>query len=268
MLQRTLSLTRGERPQSGLIRRLSGKSRPPTKEFNLGGAPPERRMSMDGPFPPAGAGDSYFPPTAEPRPGPFLRRPTNLSQKAGKRASKRGDDGAGAFVNLEGGLAVTLNLELNPKDPSGITTPYKLLIPALWFEGTEYDPPAAPVTKGWRKWLGVRRNASSKPSVDDDDDDDDEAEAEYSDEGEHDTPDQAQAPRQESPQAATHAHAVVHPVPHPRPVVTRPAPTPAPQSLDDEYDDEDDSEFSFEPEPEPAPPMKRSTSIKKWFGRS
>lgn len=267
MLQRTLSLTRGERPQSGLIRRLSGKSRPPTKEFNLGGAPPERRMSMDGPFPPAGAGDSYFPPTAEPRPGPFLRRPTNLSQKAGKRASKRGDDGAGAFVNLEGGLAVTLNLELNPKDPSGITTPYKLLIPALWFEGTEYDPPAAPVTKGWRKWLGVRRNASSKPSVDDDDDDD-EAEAEYSDEGEHDTPDQAQAPRQESPQAATHAHAVVHPVPHPRPVVTRPAPTPAPQSLDDEYDDEDDSEFSFEPEPEPAPPMKRSTSIKKWFGRS
>lgn len=267
MLQRTLSLTRGERPQSGLIRRLSGKSRPPTKEFNLGGAPPERRMSMDGPFPPAGAGDSYFPPTAEPRPGPFLRRPTNLSQKAGKRASKRGDDGAGAFVNLEGGLAVTLNLELNPKDPSGITTPYKLLIPALWFEGTEYDPPAAPVTKGWWKWLGVRRNASSKPSVDDDDDDD-EAEAEYSDEGEHDTPDQAQAPRQESPQAATHAHAVVHPVPHPRPVVTRPAPTPAPQSLDDEYDDEDDSEFSFEPEPEPAPPMKRSTSIKKWFGRS
>lgn len=219
-------------------------------------------MSMDGPFPPAGAGDSYFPPTAEFRPGPFLRRPTNLSQKAGKRASKRVDDGAGTFVNLEGGLAVTLNLELNPKDPSGITTPYKLLIPALLFEGTEYDPPAAPVTKGWRKWLGVQRNASGKPSVDDDD----EAEAEYSDEEEHDTPDQAQAPGQESPQAAAHGHAVVHPVPHP--VGTRPAPTPAPQALDDEYDDEDDSEFSFEPEPEPAPNMKRSTSIKKWFGRS
>lgn len=219
-------------------------------------------MSMDGPFPPAGAGDSYFPPTAEFRPGPFLRRPTNLSQKAGKRASKRVDDGAGTFVNLEGGLAVTLNLELNPKDPSGITTPYKLLIPALLFEGTEYDPPAAPVTKGWRKWLGVQRNASGKPSVDDDD----EAEAEYSDEEEHDTPDQAQTPGQESPQAAAHGHAVVHPVPHP--VGTRPAPTPAPQALDDEYDDEDDSEFSFEPEPEPAPNMKRSTSIKKWFGRS
>ncbi|GFF27638.1 uncharacterized protein YGR266W [Aspergillus udagawae] len=156
-LQRTLSLGRGDRPQGGLLRRLSLRGPPPTKEFNLGNTP-GRRMSMDGPFPPAEAEGSYFPaPEPEIRPGPFHRRPTTLSQKAAKKATKRGDDGVGAYVNLEKGLAITLNLELNPQDPSGITTPYKLLVPMLRYEGTEYDPPANPVAKGWKKWLAVGR---------------------------------------------------------------------------------------------------------------
>ncbi|KAL4751760.1 hypothetical protein BDW72DRAFT_212541 [Aspergillus terricola var. indicus] len=251
-LQRSLSLTRGDRPQ-GLLRRLSSKGRPPTKEFTLGRPPPERRMSMDGPFPPAGTGDSYFPPPTDFRPGPFLRRPTNLSQKSAKKATKRGDDGAGTFVNLEGGLAVTLNLELNPKDPSGITVPYKLLIPALWFEGTEYDPPAAPVTKGWRKWLSVRRNASRKDSGNDY-----EAEESYSDEEEDEHNAHAPPPKE--------GHLQGHPVT----MGARPAPTPAPASRHyDEYDDDDDeSELFLEPEPQARPNVKRSTSIKKWFGRS
>ncbi|RLL99412.1 hypothetical protein CFD26_106823 [Aspergillus turcosus] len=157
ILQRTLSLGRGDRPQGGLLRRISQRGPPPTKEFNLGNAP-GRHMSMDGPFPPAEAEGGYFPaPEPEFRPGPFHRRPTTLSQKAAKKAAQRGDDGVGAYVNLEKGLAITLNLELNPQDPSGITTPYKLLVPMLRFEGTEYDPPANPVTKGWKKWLAVGR---------------------------------------------------------------------------------------------------------------
>ena len=134
---------------------------------------------MDGPFPPAETGDSYFPPPTNSRPAPFLRRPTNLSQKASKKAAKQGDDGVGAFVNLEGGLAISLNLELNPKDPSGITTPYKLLVPMLRYEGDEYDPPAAPVAKGWKRWLSVRRNKREKQNVEDT-----EAEEGFSDEDE------------------------------------------------------------------------------------
>ncbi|KAB8208278.1 hypothetical protein BDV34DRAFT_54127 [Aspergillus parasiticus] len=182
-LQRTLSLTRGDRPQGsgGLLRRLSGRGRQPTKDFNLGGNPVGRRMSMDGPFPPAEAGDSYFPPLPDSRPAPFLRRPTNLSQKASKKAAKQGDDGVGAFVNLEGGLAISLNLELNPKDPSGITTPYRLLVPMLRYEGNEYDPPAAPVAKGWKRWLSVRRNKREKQNVEDT-----EAEEGFSDEEDED----------------------------------------------------------------------------------
>lgn len=124
-------------------------------------------MSMDGPFPTTEAGNNYFPPApADFRPGPFHRRPTNLSQKAAKKAAKKGDDGVGSYINLEGGLAITLNLELNPQDPSGITTPYKLLVPMLRYDGTEYEPPATPVAKGWKRWLSVKRK--KEPSNADD----------------------------------------------------------------------------------------------------
>lgn len=137
-------------------------------------------MSMDGPFPPAESGDSYFPPPAEQRPGPFLRRPTNLSRKASKKGPKQGDDGTGGFVNLEGGLAITLNLEVNPSDPSGITTPYKLLVPMLRCDGSEYDPPPTQVTKGWKKWLGVRRKKGQRQDQEgSDDEESDDNEADY-----------------------------------------------------------------------------------------
>lgn len=176
-LQRTMSLTRGDsRSGGGLLRRLSQRSsRPPTREFNLGGAANRRRMSMDGPFPPPETGDSYFPQPPGQRPNPFLRRPTDVSLKAAKRAARQGKGGVGAPINLEGGLAITLNLEVNPGDPSGITYPYKLLVPMLWYDEppvhTEPDashipvataPPAkAPKRRSWAKWLGVGRNKNT-----------------------------------------------------------------------------------------------------------
>lgn len=134
-----------------------------------------RRSSVDAPYSrPQEGGDSYFPghPQA-PQPGRFHRRPTNLSAKAAKKAAKQGDDGAGAFVDLEGGLAITLNMEISPHDPSGITVPYKLLVPALRYEGTEYDPPATQVVKGWRKWLNLPRRKNRAKEEDSDDDPDD-----------------------------------------------------------------------------------------------
>ena len=108
-------------------------------------------MSMDGPFPPRASESSFFR-------RPSLSRSRKGSRKSTGRGSTGGDeDGVNSLVNLEGGLAITLNLELNPKDPAGITSPYKLLVPILRYDGMEYDPPATKVTKGWRKWLGVGR---------------------------------------------------------------------------------------------------------------
>ncbi|KAJ5172986.1 hypothetical protein N7492_005579 [Penicillium capsulatum] len=164
MLQRTLSLGRGDKApgeKPGLLRRLSTRKGPPTRPMGLG---PEdrhtnRRSSIDTPSRPNESADSYFPGASreEPRPGNFHRRPTNLSLKAAKKAAKQGDDGAGAFVDLEGGLAITLNMEISPQDPSGSTVPYKLLVPRLRYEGTEYDPPPTQVVKGWRKWINIPR---------------------------------------------------------------------------------------------------------------
>ena len=37
-------------------------------------------------------------------------------------------------VNLEGGLEISLNVEISPQDPGGSTVPYRLVVPRLWYE--------------------------------------------------------------------------------------------------------------------------------------
>jgi PhoD related phosphatase len=67
----------------------------------------------------------------EPMRKPFHRVPTSLSEH-GRRFG-----GPQYEINLEGGLDICLNVEVNPKDPAGITVPYRLLVPALWYGGKE-----------------------------------------------------------------------------------------------------------------------------------
>ena len=75
------------------------------------------------------------------RPG-FHRRPTNLSEKAAKKGNIPAVDAEGNefdvndHVNLDGGLDVVLHCEIDRRDPSGMTEPYRLLIPALWYDGS------------------------------------------------------------------------------------------------------------------------------------
>lgn len=179
LLRRTLSLGRGEnrapsqgRP-AGLLRRLSNRAHPPTREFNLENAQQRRRFSTDAA--PAAAnrrplesGDSYFAPATndEPQPGRFHRRATDLSTKSANKKANAEDGADDTFVNLEGGLDITLNLEVNPKDPAGITTPYRLLVPALWYDGG-YDPEPHRVVKGWKKWLGRGKPKKGGPELHD-----------------------------------------------------------------------------------------------------
>lgn len=60
-------------------------------------------------------------------PKPFHRTPTGLSTKQLKRT----DDFA---VDLEGGLDICINAEVNPRDPAGITVPYRILVPRLFHD--------------------------------------------------------------------------------------------------------------------------------------
>ncbi|KAK2785135.1 hypothetical protein FQN52_008621 [Onygenales sp. PD_12] len=211
-LRRSLSLSRGDGRGTSLLRRLSLRGGPPpSRSLSMGGGVGKRGMSHDGlPTSPV-ARDSYFPPQNRPvtatnqqqqqpddsllpRPGNFIRRRTDLSAKDIKREAKEGLV-LQNFINLEGGLDITLNCETNPRDPAGITTAYRVLVPALWFEGTfERSEP----TEKKRWWvIGRKKRGGSEEGEEEEvgqqrDVDDDGGEGEHYDErydehnGEHD----------------------------------------------------------------------------------
>ncbi|KAH6657861.1 hypothetical protein BKA67DRAFT_533048 [Truncatella angustata] len=61
------------------------------------------------------------------RPKPVYRMSTGLSIKQLKKPQR-------FEVDVEGALDIQLNVEINPKDPAGITMPYRLLVPTLQYE--------------------------------------------------------------------------------------------------------------------------------------
>lgn len=154
----------GNSGPANLLRRLSGKAVPPTsyrdasyrydgptdrhRPTSSSSLPTARRPNIHGsanssPAPPVrrASFDPHMQSGITPRPiGNFQRRPTNLSEKAAKKGGGVGVNGEGDaindHINLEGGLDIVLNCEVNQRDPAGITTPYRLLVPALWYDGT------------------------------------------------------------------------------------------------------------------------------------
>ncbi|KAJ3504321.1 hypothetical protein NM208_g16355 [Fusarium decemcellulare] len=121
---------------------------------------------------------------------PFYRTPTGLSTKQKKQADKYA-------VDLEGGLDISLNVEINPKDPTGITKQYRLLVPKLFYDysaedgedesaavaaqeqdlGPEPEPAAAPAEpSGFKRLLSFRKKppkVREPPPEDDYSDEDD-----------------------------------------------------------------------------------------------
>lgn len=160
-LQRTLSLTRNDIKPTNLIRRLSQRGPPNSNDYPLSNeygipsaASPINRTSADGYFPPQTAAKSGIhtaSPSIPTRPSEFHRRPTNFSDRAVKKGGAGHDSDQSGHINLEGGLDVVINCEVNQRDPAGITVPYRLLVPALWYDGNG-DPNTANLrTRGWLK---------------------------------------------------------------------------------------------------------------------
>ncbi len=175
--QRRFSFTREDVNPRNLFRRISSRGAPPSSyRDDMDYSQTQRPASMDGykptriydgqMTPESGSPQKFNPnapsqnqPQAQPRrasfdqaalshsqapvrPGNFIRRPTNLSEKAARKGIAPGLDKEGNevevndHINLEGGLDIILNCEVNQKDPAGITTPYRLLVPALWYDGS------------------------------------------------------------------------------------------------------------------------------------
>ncbi|ROW07886.1 hypothetical protein VMCG_03607 [Cytospora schulzeri] len=76
------------------------------------------------------------------RPKPFHRTPTDMSIKKAHKRTKTFD------VNIEGGLDICLNVEVSPKDPAGITVPYRLLVPKLWYDAKDGEEVEMPMARG------------------------------------------------------------------------------------------------------------------------
>ena len=184
-LVRSLSLSRRDMTPGGLVRRLSSQGRRATYQGNTdpqGMAVPPAAPEPPAVQPPLGPTDSYFPPQDDPNPNPnrssagpvlgrtpFHRQPTDLGDsKRGRTLAKAGQ----GHVDFESGLEIILNLEVNQRDPAGITVPYRMLVPALFYSGPG-DLNATPFKKNrlpWLKKLGRRKEDGQQQqrSVEDD----------------------------------------------------------------------------------------------------
>ena len=166
---RRFSFSREDANPRKLFRRLTSRDAPPTSFRNTGGyqdprspidpdcpvhgqsgetnsqptLPRSRRQSQDSSFPaqrPASLNNTTA--VGVQRRPEFLRRPTNLSERAAKKGNVPGVNPDGTEIdvndqiNLEGGLDIVLNCEVHQGDVSGITTPYRFLVPALWYDGS------------------------------------------------------------------------------------------------------------------------------------
>ena len=140
--QRTLSLTRNDMKPRQLIRRLSGRApksylasidyatpSPPMTPKDNQQSSRRAQLQRSSSTPQQDDDESPQPPPSRPT---FLRRPTDLKERDLKNVGREHTQG---HVNLEHGLDICLHSEINQKDPSGATFGYRLLVPALFYEG-------------------------------------------------------------------------------------------------------------------------------------
>lgn len=81
-----------------------------------------------------------------------------------KGSSKGGNDDIHDHINLQYGLDIIINCEVSQRDPAGITFPYRLLVPALWYHGSG-DPNDTPFRKkSWIRRLGSINKSIRKKS--------------------------------------------------------------------------------------------------------
>lgn len=169
-LTRTMSLGSSDGPKRGLFglgRRASESHQPEDRydpydrDSQRGHGNDEYRAGDDAYFSPTPPRRSQtlgsMPSEADPMRKPFHRTPTGLSVKQMKKQTNY-------EVDLEGGLDVCLNVEVNPKDPTGITVPYRLLVPRLQYTyqpGDEKLPEPQP--KGIKRFLSLKKKQPEPP---------------------------------------------------------------------------------------------------------
>lgn len=90
------------------------------------------------------------------RPKAFHRAPTSSSVKQQRNLMKRSRS---LDVNIQGSLDICLNVEVSCKDPTGITVPYRILVPRLWYDAAEGEATEMPEQKlgGVKRLLSISK---------------------------------------------------------------------------------------------------------------
>lgn len=135
---RSLSQRAKDRLPGGLVRRIS-RDHPPSSYLAAGSAEQDGYNNRGRPMRNDQGEDGHY---SEELRGPQLTRfgsmtPDNaagLLKRPGGGLQRR-DTRTGAPVNLHQALEITLNVECNQRDPSGITVPYRLIVPSLQYNG-------------------------------------------------------------------------------------------------------------------------------------
>lgn len=172
-MRRSMSMSRKDIRPGQLFRKLSRRR---TYVEESGGVEPS--VEGDVILRPSESADNYFPPQSSTAPGngtnrpnPFHRQTTDFLEKKKRSAPNQG------MIDLTDGLDIALNIEVNRKDPAGITAPYRLLVPALWYEGPPVEPPEEGRERrksSWFNWRGsIFKPSQGREAEEEEEDDDD-----------------------------------------------------------------------------------------------
>lgn len=132
--------------------RLLGEEAPPASRGGFRQQPQQPRegygttATVTGP---AQRAEDSFPPK------PFHRTTTSTSMKQQRKLKRAGT----LDVNIQGGLDICLNVEVSSNDPAGITVPYRILVPKLWYDAAEGEEVEMPKQKvgGVKRLLSVSK---------------------------------------------------------------------------------------------------------------
>ncbi|KAM0288099.1 hypothetical protein ACHAQH_000167 [Verticillium albo-atrum] len=149
--QRGLNLRGGGRPQFG---NRYDEFQPGDEDYFTARAPPRPpQQPQQQPYTQDHQEEAPPEPPAPIR--PFHRTPTGLTRKQTQKGVAGAHD-----IDLEGGLDICLNVEVNARDPAGITVPYRLLVPRLFWEDSKDEVPPAvqrPEPSGFKRLLSFRK---------------------------------------------------------------------------------------------------------------
>lgn len=81
-----------------------------------------------------------------------------------KGSSKGGNNEHHGHINLQYGLDIIINCEVSQRDPAGITFPYRLLVPTLWYQGIGDQNNTPFRRKSWIRRLGSINKSVRKKS--------------------------------------------------------------------------------------------------------